>query len=95
MHLVMELQKKTVPAVFSTTVKRTSTFYLRRDKTNVLSVHSQTFRGNSLKLCQGRFRLDIRKNFFTKRAIKHWNGLSREVVESHLWRLLKMCRCDT
>ena len=44
---------------------------------------SDRMRENSLKLCQER------KNFFTKRVVKHWNRLPREVVESPSLEVLK------
>jgi len=46
-------------------------------------------RDNRFKLKEGRFRLDMWKEFFTVSVVRHWKRLPREVVDATCLEMFK------
>jgi len=40
-------------------------------------------REDGFKLKEGRFRLEVRKKFFTQRAVRHWHSFPEKMWMSH------------
>ncbi|KAK4829870.1 hypothetical protein QYF61_007262 [Mycteria americana] len=47
-------------------------------------------RGKGFKIQEGRFRLDVKKTFFTMRVVKHWHRLPREELDAPSLETLKV-----
>ncbi|PKU48985.1 hypothetical protein llap_638 [Limosa lapponica baueri] len=50
---------------------------------------NDTMRGNGFQLKEGRFRLDIGKEFFTVRVVRHWNRFPGEAAGAPSLEMLK------
>ena len=51
-------------------------------------VNRDRMRGNGLRLCQGRCRLDVKNS---KRVVRHWHRLPKELVQSVSLEVFKKC----
>ena len=50
--------------------------------------------GSNTKLCQGRGRLDIRKNFFPMNVVKHYTRFPSKVIDVPCLSVIKRCLDD-
>jgi len=61
--------------------------YLKEDGDQLCTwSNTDRTRGNGFKVKEGRFRLDFRKKFFTRRAVRQWHSCPEKLRVSRTWK---------
>ncbi|KFR02778.1 hypothetical protein Y956_06365 [Nipponia nippon] len=56
--------------------------YIKEGERLFIRADCHKTKGNGFKLKEGKFRLGVRKKFFTQREVRHWKRLPREVMDA-------------
>ena len=74
---LFSLEKRRLPGEFIAAFQYLKGAYMKDGDKLLSGACCDRTRSNGFKLKEGRFRLDIRKKFFTMRVVKQWNRLPR------------------
>ena len=75
-------EKRRLQGDLSTAFQYLKGAYKQEGSKLFVRVDNSRTRGNGFKLKEGRFRLDVRGKFFTRRVVRCWNRLLREAVDA-------------
>ena len=78
---LFSLQRRTLRGDLTVAFQYLRGEYKQKGEWLFTRVDSDRTWGDGFKLRQERFRLDIRRKFFTQRMVPHWNRLPKEVLD--------------